>query len=114
LRRSALRRLFGLPRFNVCDGLDDYAQDFTSFEPLGNLVTYEMRRLLERERDKLEQSVLQGEEPAAAEDAPQLAAVPQLAEPTGADPPQERVQGEAGDPPVAGPGSGDVSSRSKG
>ena len=37
LRRSALRKLFGLPRFNFCDGLDDYAEDFTRFEPLGDL-----------------------------------------------------------------------------
>jgi len=114
LRRSALRKLFGLPQFNVCDGLDDYAQDFTSFEPLGNLVTNEMRRLLERERDKLEQRLVQGQEPAAVEAAPQLAEVPQPAEPTGADPPQEPMQGEAGDPPVAGPGSGDGSNGSKG
>jgi hypothetical protein len=53
LRRSALRKLFRQARFNVCDGLDDYAEDFTSFQPLGDVVTQEMRRLLERERVKL-------------------------------------------------------------
>lgn len=27
-RRSALRSLFRSPRYNRCDGLDDYAEDF--------------------------------------------------------------------------------------
>jgi len=48
LRRKALRQLFHSPKFNVCDGLDDYCGDFTQFEPLGDLVTAEMRHHLER------------------------------------------------------------------
>ncbi|MGF1527624.1 MAG: DUF3306 domain-containing protein [Candidatus Competibacterales bacterium] len=43
LRRAALRRLFHLPQFNVTDGLDDYAEDFTQFAPLGDVVTWDMR-----------------------------------------------------------------------
>ena len=34
LRRLALRKLFHSPIFNVTDGLDDYDDDFTSFEVL--------------------------------------------------------------------------------
>ena len=34
LRRLALRKLFHSPIFNVTDGLDDYDDDFTSFEIL--------------------------------------------------------------------------------
>lgn len=39
LRRAALHKLFHLPQFNVIDGLDDYAEDYTVFEKLGDVVT---------------------------------------------------------------------------
>lgn len=55
LRKAALRKLFSQSRFNAVDGLDDYAEDFTRFEPLGDLVTHEMRRVLERARKALEE-----------------------------------------------------------
>ncbi|MDH5424711.1 MAG: DUF3306 domain-containing protein [Gammaproteobacteria bacterium] len=55
LRRQALRKLFHLPSLNVVDGLDDYAEDFTDFEPLGDLVTEEMKRMLSREKKKEEE-----------------------------------------------------------
>lgn len=48
LRRKALRKLFHSPKFNVCDGLDDYCDDFTKFAPLGAIVTTDMRHQLER------------------------------------------------------------------
>jgi len=48
LRRAALRKLFHSPKFNVCDGLDDYCDDFTRFAPLGSTVTADMRHQLER------------------------------------------------------------------
>jgi len=34
LRRAALTKLFSDPAFNVVDGLDDYAEDFTQLETL--------------------------------------------------------------------------------
>jgi len=34
LRRAALRKLFSDPAFNVVDGLDDYADDYTQLETL--------------------------------------------------------------------------------
>ena len=48
LRRQALRKLFSSPKFNVCDGLDDYCEDFTRWTPLGDIVTADMRHHLER------------------------------------------------------------------
>lgn len=38
LRRVALRKLFGSPQFNIRDGLDDYDDDYTIFEPLRKTV----------------------------------------------------------------------------
>lgn len=50
LRRMALRKLFGLPTFNVRDGLDDYDVDYTNFQPLGATVTADMKHHAERRR----------------------------------------------------------------
>lgn len=48
LRKAALKRLFGLPSFNIRDGLNDYDEDYTQFEPLGDIVTSDMRFQAER------------------------------------------------------------------
>jgi Protein of unknown function (DUF3306) len=48
LRRAALRKLFHSPKYNVCDGLDDYWGDRRTYTPLGDIVTADMRRALER------------------------------------------------------------------
>ena len=53
LRKQALRKLFHLPYLNVVDGLDDYAEDFTKFAALGNIIPHEMKRMLEREQAKI-------------------------------------------------------------
>ena len=53
VRRDALRKLFRSPKFNVRDGLDDYDDDFSSPEPLGDIVTAEMRRRIKRELERL-------------------------------------------------------------
>jgi hypothetical protein len=52
LRRLALRKLFSGASFNVCDGLDDYAEDFTYFEPLGDIVTWDMKAQQRREAER--------------------------------------------------------------
>ncbi len=39
LRKLALRKMFSLASFQQRDGLDDYDDDFTNFEPLGDTVT---------------------------------------------------------------------------
>jgi len=49
LRRAALKKLFADPRFNVVDGLDDYAEDFTKLESLAP----EAARRLEHARTTL-------------------------------------------------------------
>ena len=54
LRILALRKLFHGEMFNIRDGLDDYDDDFTSFAKLGNIVTAEMRRQMERVKDAME------------------------------------------------------------
>ncbi len=53
LRRQALRKLFHSPKFNVRDGLDDYDLDYSNPEPLGNIVTAEMRRRILREIERM-------------------------------------------------------------
>ena len=56
LRQLALRKLFSNPSFNVCDGLDDYAEDFTNFTKLGDIITADMRHRLQQEAEKLAQA----------------------------------------------------------
>jgi hypothetical protein len=58
LRRAALRKLFHSGRFNVIDELDDYAEDFTSFTALGDLVTSDMRHRIEVEARKAAESLV--------------------------------------------------------
>ena len=53
LKQDALRKLFHSPKFNVRDGLDDYDLDFTNPEPLGDIVTAEMRYRIEQELKRL-------------------------------------------------------------
>ncbi len=53
MQRKALRKLFQSPKFNVCDGLDDYCEDFTQFEKLGELVTADMRYQVEQAAERL-------------------------------------------------------------
>lgn len=52
LRKQALRKLFLGSGFNICDGLDDYDEDFTSFAKLGDIVTADMRHQMEVEARK--------------------------------------------------------------
>ncbi len=52
LRSVALRKLFHMAGFNIRDGLDDYDDDFTFFEPLGNTITADMRHHMEREKEQ--------------------------------------------------------------
>ncbi|MFT5174109.1 MAG: hypothetical protein ACI8W7_002296 [Gammaproteobacteria bacterium] len=71
LRNKALRQLFMSAQFNVLDGLNDYDDDFTTFEALGDIVTSDMRHRVQMQaeqaaRDAEEQRVLS----AQAEQAP--------------------------------------------
>ena len=70
LRRQALRKLFHFQQFNITDGLNDYDEDYTKFEKLGNTVTHDMKRLLERETKALREkdSVEESEQGATIDD----------------------------------------------
>jgi hypothetical protein len=59
LRQKALRKLFQSPKFNVRDGLDDYDLDFSNPEPLGNIVTAEMRYRIKAELERLARKALE-------------------------------------------------------
>jgi hypothetical protein len=59
LRSVALRKLFHMAAFNIRDGLDDYDEDFTFFEPLGDTITADMRHQMEREKEKERQRLAQ-------------------------------------------------------
>ena len=83
LRRAALRKVFSMAVYNVRDGLDDYDDDFTAFEPLGDTVTADMKHrqeMLEKRRREREEA-----ERLAAEQAEQEQAAAQTADEQTAD-----------------------------
>jgi hypothetical protein len=53
LRRRALRKVFMSAAFNRVDGLDDYAEDFTRFETLGDVMTSDLKHRLEMARQRM-------------------------------------------------------------
>ena len=61
LRRRALRKLFTSAVFNVPDGLDDYDDDFTSFQALGDIVTSDMKHQAEMEAERAKQARAEAE-----------------------------------------------------
>jgi TATA-binding protein-associated factor Taf7 len=65
LRNLALRKLFKAPVFNIRDGLDEYDEDYTYFEKLGDIVTCDMKHQIEMQEQK--QRAAQEAEAAAAE-----------------------------------------------
>jgi hypothetical protein len=70
LRNLALRKMYKAPFFNIRDGLDEYDEDFTSFEKLGDIVTADMRHQMEIEaRKKLEAEAKEITEVASNADA---------------------------------------------
>ena len=68
LRNLALRKLFRAPVFNIRDGLDEYDDDFTTFEKLGDIVTSDMKHQIEMQQQKLREQLAQEGESATAED----------------------------------------------
>jgi len=57
LRNLALRKLFHAPVFNIRDGLDEYDEDYTSFEKLGDIVTCDMKHQIEVQERKLREAL---------------------------------------------------------
>lgn len=82
LRKAALRKLFHSAQFNVIDELDDYAEDFTTFQSLGDIVTADMKHQLEvqakRAAETLKQQLL--DEPGPADKEPVAQASDDLGE----------------------------------
>ncbi len=52
LRNLALRKMFHAPAFNICDGLDEYDEDYTYFEKLGDILTCDMKHQIEMQEKK--------------------------------------------------------------
>jgi hypothetical protein len=84
LRREALRRVFALPRYNLTDGLDDYAEDYTAYRPLGELVTAGLRQ--HRDRLAARTGAQTREEPALTNESTPTREPQQEGQPTQADP----------------------------
>lgn len=71
VKKAALRKFFHSPAFNVVDGLDDYADDFTSFAALGDIITSDMRGKMELEAERAKERL--AEAGRAGEQAPATA-----------------------------------------
>lgn len=70
LRQKALHKIFHSARYNVKDGLDDYDEDYTLLESLGDADTWEWRRQRERlaaREEERERKRLEAEAEAEAE-----------------------------------------------
>ncbi len=65
LRNLALRKMFHVPAFNIRDGLDEYDEDFTTFEALGDIITCDMKHQIEMQEKKKAEK--EAEEAALAE-----------------------------------------------
>lgn len=83
VRRAALKKLFGDPRFNVSDGLDVYAEDYAALQPLAGEVVARLRDAYraaggaQAEREAAPApSDAPGEPPAAVQDAAAAGAPP--------------------------------------
>ncbi len=72
LRRKALRQLFHSEAFNLRDGLNEYDDDYSTFSPLGETVTRQMKQWAERalSSDKTRLEGEAGNESAVLENTP--------------------------------------------
>lgn len=69
LRRQALRRYFHLPGVHIADRMNEYDEDYRSFQPLGDLVPEERKRKLVHEAERLGRELLEGEDERGTGDA---------------------------------------------
>ncbi|MCG6871799.1 MAG: DUF3306 domain-containing protein [Gammaproteobacteria bacterium] len=74
LRQSALKKLFRSAKFNIVDGLDDYDDDFTTYEALGDIITSDMRHQMELIQERAEAALAAGEAQTGEEAAASQAA----------------------------------------
>lgn len=76
LRRLALRKLFRSEAFQTRCPLNEYMEDYSGYTELGSIVTYDMRRAMERAAEKLQAMAAQGQPPKAADAAGKRQAAP--------------------------------------
>jgi hypothetical protein len=62
LRNLALRKLFHASAFNIRDGLDEYDEDYTTFEKLGDIITADMKHQVEMQQQKMREALQQENE----------------------------------------------------
>lgn len=71
LRNLALKKLFQAPSFNIRDGLDEYDEDYTTFEKLGDIITCDMKHQIELEAEeklqRAQQAVMEDEDASESE-----------------------------------------------
>jgi Protein of unknown function (DUF3306) len=83
LRRLALKKLFGDPRFNVTDGLDDFAEDYTLLADLPSALVEKLehvRRVLRRpDPEQATEAEASAPEPSAPEAGDAAGATPDAA-----------------------------------
>jgi Zn-dependent M28 family amino/carboxypeptidase len=95
LKQKALRKLFHSAKFNVRDGLDDYDLDFSNPEPLGDIITAEMRYRVKRELERLAGL---DEDEQIPEDSPAVATVDAGEHDEADDPPDPEADDERSEP----------------
>ena len=96
LRRQALTQLFHSPHLNLTDGLDDFAEDYTSFEAMGDLMTADMRHQIEVAARRLANRAEEGVDAVTAD-----LGAGEPADARGAVPPQtDQTAAAQGSPPV--------------
>ncbi|MFQ5936845.1 MAG: DUF3306 domain-containing protein [Acidiferrobacterales bacterium] len=92
LQRTALRKLFRMPMFNIRDGLDDYDEDFRTVVALAkDVVTADMRHQVERAKEKAAKQ-LEEKQPTGPETTPEDTDVAVRKQPSGeqgAEPPDD-------------------------
>lgn len=57
-----MRKLFLSPSINILDGLNDYDENYTTFELLGDIIPHELKQQIEREKKKAKEEILKEEQ----------------------------------------------------
>jgi len=107
LRRTALKKLFGDPHFNVMDGLDTYIDDYSIPDPIPEAMLRQLNQAKElflfddEEKDGAAAAAGDGETAAAALDSEERAP-DELPAPVAAEPDADAADSAV--PPHSGPG----------
>lgn len=69
LRTKALGKVFRSAKYNKVCQMCEYAGDYTQFQPLGDLLTHDMKAAIVREADRLRQRLLAMDQDISREEA---------------------------------------------